>query len=249
MENALHAARAVDDGQYEPGGVELTAAGRLLIAAAVVGTATAGWLAFLHYEPVRAPVALVHPKVSHSAPGGVNDAVIGVAASGISSSSVAPAESGLSRLALVTEALQRERESYGARAAAWRLVAETNRQQIAALSSQLQAVESKVVAMEKAAPGSRAPREAVPDVAASTRAVHAAIDAAKTTAQVDVASLPVENISGQSLNVTALGNGVVQLGAQKLAVGELLTPGETIVAVDPVSRSIVTNRRILNVTN
>ncbi|RDU98764.1 hypothetical protein [Trinickia dinghuensis] len=255
MENTLQNAGAVDSGRRETNAVELTAAGRLLIAAAIAAAGFGGWRAYQHYGAFEAPMAVMHPTVVRSA--SVPRARAANAAAGAGTSSTASdagigstaSDSAVSKLAQVTDLLQQERAQRSTQAAAWRSVADTSRQQIAALSSQLQAVESKIDALEKAASASRASHEVVADVAASARAVRPALDAAKSTAQVDVASLPVETISAQSLNLTGLGNGVIQIGNQKLAVGQALAPGETIVAVDPVSRSIVTNRRILNVTN
>ncbi|WP_206956322.1 hypothetical protein [Trinickia acidisoli] len=237
MENTLQAAGAGDGGRRAASGVELTAAGRLLIAAAIAAAGFGAWHGYQHYSAANAPVAAARPNIAHLA----------LAAP----TSVASAESAsaASKLTQLTQVLQQERAERDTQAAAWRSVADTNRQQIAALSAQLQTVESKLGALEKAPPASRVPHEQIADVASSARAVHPALDAAKNTAQVDVASLPVETVSAQSLNLTGLGNGVIQLGNQKLAVGQSLQPGETIVAVDPVSRSIVTNRRILNVTN
>ncbi|PMS14636.1 hypothetical protein C0Z18_30790 [Trinickia dabaoshanensis] len=239
MENTLQSAGAVDGGPSGTSGVELTAAGRLLVVAAIAAAAFCGWLAYQRYDAAKASVApATRASAAHATPVAPN-----------SSATSGTNESTASKVAQLTEALQQERSLYGVRAGAWRSIADTSRQQIAALTSQLQAVESKIATLEKAAAVARVPHEAVSDVAASARAVHSALDAAKSTAQVDVASLPVENISAQSLNVTGLGNGVIQIGTRKLAVGQALTPGETIVAVDPVSRSIVTDRRILNVTN
>ncbi|WP_116138390.1 hypothetical protein [Trinickia diaoshuihuensis] len=243
MENTLQASGAAEGMRREAGGVELTAAGRLLIVALIAAVGFGCWLTYQRYDAGKAPGAPVRAGSAHtpsnpaiSAGGGTSGASIG-------------SESAVSKLAQLTDTLQQERAVRSAQETAWRAMADTSRQQLAVLSSQLQAVESKISALERTAPVPRAPREEVADIAASARAVRAAMESAKSTAQVDVASLPVETATAQSLNLTGLGNGVVQLGTQKLAVGQALTPGETIVAVDPVSRSIVTNRRILNVTN
>lgn len=254
MENTLQAAGAVQNERRETNGVELTSAGRLLFAAVIAATIFGGWAAYQRYDSAKAPVVPMRQSVAHPAPVFAADAASGAGGAGTSRVAGTAGESVESKLTHLIETLQQERAVHGAQAAAWRSVADTSRLQIAALASQLQAVESKITAMEKVAPAAAAaaahvPHEAVADVASSARAVHSALDVAKSTAQVDVGSLPVEAVSAQSLNLTGLGNGVIQLGTQKLAVGQALTPGETIVAVDPVSRSIVTNRRILNVAN
>lgn len=255
MENTLQAAGAIENGRRETNGVELTAAGRLLIAAVIAATIFGGWVAYQRYDSAKAPALPVRQSVAHPMAVAAADAASGAGVAGTSTAAGTGVEALESKLAHLTDTLQQERAMHSAQAAAWRSVADTSRLQIAALSSQLQAVESKITAMEKAAPAAlaapaaRAPHEAVADMASSARAVHPALEAAKSTAQVDVGSLPVEAVSAQSLNLTGLGNGVIQLGTQKLAVGQAFTSGETIVAVDPVSRSIVTNRRILNVTN
>lgn len=244
MENTLQATGTVEGARREVGGVELTAAGRLLIVAAIAAVAFGCWLAYQRYDDVdKAPKGPTRPSVMHSSPNAAANA--GSGSSGADMGSESPA----SKLARLTDTLQQERAVHSAQETAWRAVADTSRQQLVALSSRLQAVESKIAGFERDVPAARAPREAVAEMAANARAVRAALASAKSTAQVDVASLPVETVSAQSLNLTGLGNGVVQLGTQKLAVGQALTPGETIVAVDPLSRSIVTDRRILNVTN
>lgn len=227
MENTLQAARADDGGAQ---GVELTAAGRLLIAAVIAGAGLGAWRGYEHYAAAAIAAA---PRA--------------VAARVVSATPVAGAASVPQPM---TQALLQERAERRVQAAAWRTVADANRQQIAALAGQLQALESKIGALEKIPPAARASREAaLAGAALSARAVRPALDAARDVAQVDVSSLPVEAVSAQSLNLTGFGNGVIQIGNQKLAVGQAFQPGEMIVAVDPVSRSIVTNRRILNITN
>ncbi|WP_144153379.1 hypothetical protein [Paraburkholderia sp. BCC1885] len=237
MENALHAARTAS-GEADGRRVELTPSGWLAIALAIGGAAVSAWVGYQHFAaavPVRSPQVAVTAAQPQSV------AQAGSAATGMPS------------VALLTQALARERRERDIQNVAWRALNELSKQQIASLRSDLQALDGRIDVLGKTPPPAPAParagRSGVADVASGARALHAALDAAKASTDIDVASLPVETSSAQTLNVTGFGNGVVEIGDQKLTVGQPYQPGETIVAVDPVSRSIVTTRRIINVTN
>lgn len=159
----------------------------------------------------------------------------------------------------LADELVRERRAREIQASAWRAAADTNKQQLQAIADSLQSLEERVDVIQKAVASTpaaspqpaqvRAAREGVAQVVAASRSVHQALDTARAAANVDVASLPLQSIPAQAMNITGFGNGVVQIGGQNLSVGQSLQKGETIVAVDPESRSIVTNQRIISVTN
>lgn len=132
---------------------------------------------------------------------------------------------------------------------AGRALAEQNRQRIADLDSTLQVLDEKLSALEAQKPSNvtRAERE---QAAAALKTVHGVAAAVKEAATVDVSALPVETVSAGSIGIANLTKGAVFLaGGKQVAVGQPLRSGETVVAVDPESHAIVTNRRIINVTN
>jgi hypothetical protein len=239
MENALHVARPAG-GQADERRVELTASGRLVLILAIAGASIGAWAAYQHYgsaTPARVAQPAPHEQLAQQPAGALQAAP------------AAPAGASVPPAAQLTQVLLKERRDHEIQIAAWRALNEVTRQQIAGLQSGLQALDGKIDAIQKTPPPVRLVHAGAADAVSSARALHSTLDATKTAADIDVASLPVETVSAQTLNVTGFGNGVVEIGNQKLMVGQLYQPGETIVAVDPVSRSIVTNRRIINVSN
>ncbi|NIF40206.1 hypothetical protein F3J14_04660 [Burkholderia sp. Tr-862] len=212
--------------------VEMTALGKLVIALVAIGLAFAGWT-YYQGQPSRphGAVGASHPlmqPVTHE-----------MARPSQTSTGVPSSDQ-------VVQVLEKERHDRAVQVAAWRAVSESSRQQLADLASAMEVLDAKVAAIQKMpAP----PRPAKDEVAEGAKAVHKAADAAKATASIDVASLPIETVTAQAMGLTGFGKGVVGIGGQKLSVGQSLQQGETIVAIDPESRSIVTNRRIINVTN
>lgn len=235
MENALHAARA-GSGQADERRVELTASGWLVVIVAIAGASIGAWAAYQHYgsaASARFPQAAQHEQAAQqqgSAP------------------QTAPAGTSVPSVTQVTQVLVKERREHEIQIAAWRALNDVTKRQIASLQSSLQALDDRIDAVQKTSPP-RAVHAGVTDAASSARALHTTLDTTKAMTDIDVASLPVETVSAQTLNVMGFGNGVVEIGNQKLTVGQFYQPGETIVAIDPVSRSIVTNRRIINVSN
>lgn len=236
MENTLHAAGA-GSGQVDGRPIELTASGRFVLVLAIASAGFGAWAAYQRHavgEPARASHAASPQQVAlQQADGAVAQLP----------------QMNAPTVAQLTQELVKERSERNAQTAAWRALTEANRQQIASLNAGLQALDAKIDALQKTSQPLRSSRDGVVDAASSAKSLRKAVDAAKATAQVDVTSLPVETASAQSLNATGFGNGVVEIGGEKITVGQSFQPGETIVAIDPVSRSIVTNRRIINVTN
>lgn len=229
-ENALPG----DQAPALPGGskVEMTPLGKLVIALVAIGVGFAAWTYYQGQE------SRPHGVVGANHPG--MQPVAREAARSSQTPASAPSSDQVFRV------LEKERRDRAIQVAAWRAVSESSRQQVADLASAMEALDAKVAAIQKMpAP----PRPAKEEVAEGARAVHRAADAAKATASIDVASLPIETVAAQAMGLTGFGKGVVGIGGQKLSVGQSLQQGETIVAIDPESRSIVTNRRIINVTN
>ncbi|RKP47547.1 hypothetical protein [Trinickia fusca] len=257
MENTLQAARADGGAQFDGRRIELTASGKVVVMAVIAGAAFVGWSVYQRYGAAEpAAVSARHAVLAHEqrAAAPTNTAVVASEPehAGPSANTSSLASANAPSLAQMTQMLLKERADHNVQTAAWRTVNDANRQQLANLAASLQSLEAKVGALQRAAqatPAARVPREAVAEAAASAKNLSKAADTAKAATDVDVGSLPVESVSAQALGVGSFGNGVVEIGGQKLTAGQLFQAGETIVAIDPVSRSIVTNRRILNVTN
>ncbi|WP_157055883.1 hypothetical protein [Candidatus Burkholderia verschuerenii] len=230
MENTLPG----DQASVAPGGskVEMTPLGKLVMVLVAIGLAFAGWT----YYQGQASGAHTAAIGGHSVAQPVTHAVLRPP----QVSTAAPTAE------QVSQELSRERHERAIQVAAWRAVSEAGRQQLADLTSAMQSLDAKVDAIQKMP---TPPRPARDEIAEGAKAVHKAADVAKATASIDVASLPIETVTAQAMNLTGFGKGVVGIGNLKLSVGQSLQQGETIVAIDPESRSIVTNRRIINVTN
>lgn len=212
--------------------VEMTPLGKLVMVLVAIGLAFAGWT----YYQGQVSGAHVGAVSAHQAVQPVMHAV----------PRPSQASPGVPSVDQVSQELSRERHERAVQVAAWRAVSEASRQQLADLTSAMQSLDAKVDAIQKMPTPPRPTRD---EVAEGAKAVHRAADAAKATASIDVASLPIETVTAQAMNLTGFGKGVVGIGNQKLSVGQSLQQGETIVAIDPESRSIVTTRRIINVTN
>ncbi|WP_133118042.1 hypothetical protein [Burkholderia ubonensis] len=155
---------------------------------------------------------------------------------------------GVTAAPTVEQMLEKERRERAQQIVAWRAVSAASRERVAELEGVLQALNAKVDAIQKAP--AAVPMRAARDEAADTaRIARKSAEAAKAAVAIDVAALPIESVSAQAMNLTGFSRGVVVVGNQKLAVGQSLQQGESIIAIDPESRSIVTNRRIINVTN
>ncbi|NRF83768.1 hypothetical protein HQ619_07480 [Burkholderia gladioli] len=229
MENTVPADQALTQGGSK---VEMTPLGKLVMVLIAIGVAFVGWT-YYQGQSIGAHGSAIggHPAarpVTHAMP------------------RPSPASAASPTVDQVSQELSRERHERAVQIAAWRAVSEAGRQQLADLTAVMQTLDARVDAIQRMP---TPPRPARDEVAEGARAVHKAADAAKATASVDVASLPIETVTAQAMNLVGFGKGVVGIGNQKLSVGQSLQQGETIVAIDPESRSIVTNRRIINVTN
>lgn len=230
------------------GPVVMTVWGWFVVFAVVCGVGFFGYVGWQHFQPVNYLDGVVRavPRAA-AAPQIPEPATTPMPQAGTASAQQLSAE------------LVRERRGREIQASAWRAAADANKQQLQAIADSLQSLEERVDVIQKAVASTptvspqpaqvRAAREGVAQVAAASRSVHQALDTARAAANVDVTSLPLQSIPAQAMNITGFGNGVVQIGGQNLSVGQSLQKGETIVAVDPESHSIVTNQRIISVTN
>jgi len=240
------------DAGHASGQIVMTTRGWVILCALVCGLGIVGYKAWqgsrLGEVPGSAEQASpqARPEV-HGAP------------SGLQSAPAVQRQAGPASTQQLTADVIRESQAREIQVSAWRAAAAANRQQIQAIADSLQSLDERVDAIEKAAAAAPAAtlqpaqahttREGVTQVAAVSKSIHQALDTARATANLDVTSLPLQVIPAQTLNVTGFGNGVVQIGGQNLSVGQSLQKGETIMAVDPESHSIVTNQRIISVTN
>lgn len=212
-----------DAAESQPARLEMTPLGWLVAILLGVG---ASFIAWQHFREVKmsAPAAI---QLAPDAPRNV---------------------AGAPAVPAVAQMLERERRERAQQIVAWRAVSAASRERVAELEGVLQALNAKVEAIQKASAAVpvRASRDEVADMA---RMARKSAEVAKAAAAIDVASLPIESVSAQAMNMTGFSRGEVVIGNQKLAVGQSLQQGESIVAIDPESRSIVTNRRIINVTN
>jgi hypothetical protein len=232
--------------------IAMTPLGKLLIVLALLGGGILAWKfgpSFVHarVNSVHARTAPQASPVSQKLP--------------VPAVPVVPAVPALPDLSARSQTIQSVRASAGQTqrdhlvqiTVAARAVAEQNRQRIAELDASMHELDDKLSELQAhkatsvSRAVSRAPRE---EAAASAKTLHANVAAVKEAATVDVAALPVETVSAQSIGITNLTKGTVSLtDGQHVAVGQALRSGETVIAVDPESHAIVTNRRIINVTN
>jgi hypothetical protein len=249
MENTL-SPTAGDDS--EQGAVAMTPLGKVLVLLLLVGGGFSAWT----YGPnivhaVAEPVNVVRAHMQHAGPATAK--VSAQSAVSVEKPKAAqptptaqPAHAAPSAQAVAEQA---QRDHLMQISVAGRAVAEQNRQRITELDSTMQGLDAKLSALlaQKPTTVTRAARE---ELSTAVKTVHANVAAAKEAATVDVAALPVEAVSAHAFGITSLTKGAVSLaGGQQVAVGQALRSGETVVAVDPESHAIVTNRRIINVTN
>ncbi len=67
--------------------------------------------------------------------------------------------------------------------------------------------------------------------------------------KVDVSTLPVEFMTAEKSGISSFDSGSVVISGARHTVGKQLPSGELLVAVDPQSRTVVTDKRIVNVPN
>lgn len=86
------------------------------------------------------------------------------------------------------------------------------------------------------------------EVSASAQTARRTLAEAKVT-KVDVGALPVEFMTAEKSGISSFDSGSVVISGTRHTVGKHLPSGELLVAVDPQSRTVVTDKRIVNVPN
>ncbi|BDB30484.1 hypothetical protein Tamer19_42540 [Cupriavidus sp. TA19] len=86
------------------------------------------------------------------------------------------------------------------------------------------------------------------EISVSTQAARKTVATAKA-AKVDVSALPVDFMTVEKSGISVFDKESVVIAGARHAVGSRLPSGELLVAVDPQSRTVVTDKRIVNVPN
>lgn len=126
---------------------------------------------------------------------------------------------------------------------AWKAAFDEQGKRLADAEKALQDLDALIAAIPKNAPVK--PKE---DAVAASHAVRKNLEAAKAI-RVDVSALPIEFVTAEKSGISAFGKGAVSIGGEAMRVGSKLPSGEVLIAVDPESRTVVTDKRIVTVTN
>ncbi len=126
---------------------------------------------------------------------------------------------------------------------AWKAAFDEQSKRLADAEKALQDLDALIAAIPKNAPVK--PKE---DAAAASHVVRKNLEAAKAI-RVDVSALPIEFVTAEKSGISAFGKGTVSIGGEAMRVGSKLPSGEVLIAVDPESRTVVTDKRIVTVTN
>lgn len=139
--------------------------------------------------------------------------------------------------------LEKERKSRTTQASASKALAEELQRRISEFEERLKNLNARIAALPTTT--APAPRAAV---ITSSQDLQKAVTSAKASA-VDVTRLPIDFVTPQSSGISGFAKDGVNVGNQRIALGQKLPSGETVIAVDPETRTVVTEKRILNVTN
>ncbi|AMR78572.1 hypothetical protein [Cupriavidus nantongensis] len=96
-------------------------------------------------------------------------------------------------------------------------------------------------------PKATSPR-AKEEAAVSAQTARKTVAEAKVS-KVDVSALPVEFMTAEKSGISSFDSGSVVIAGTRHTVGAHLPSGELLVAVDPQTRTVVTDKRIVNVPN
>jgi len=226
------------------GKYEITALGWLLIA--LVGVT----IGFGAYTGSGSLIGMVSGKTSaHAAdrqPARVTHAPVPAAVAKASATlgvAVAPADKDQVTASLRAD-LEQERKNHLVQAGASKAVADELQRRLAEFDGRLKSLVDRMAALPAAS--SQSARAAV---VASAQEVQKSVNAAKAHAAIDLSSLPIDFVTSQSSGISGFDRDGIVVAGRKLGVGHKLQSGEAIVAIDAESRTVVTEKRILNVTN
>uniref|UniRef100_UPI003F49461C hypothetical protein n=1 Tax=Cupriavidus taiwanensis TaxID=164546 RepID=UPI003F49461C len=127
--------------------------------------------------------------------------------------------------------------------AALRATAEAQNVRLAEAERTLADLETLLASLSKATT-----QKGKEEISVSTQAATKTVATAKA-AKVDVSALPVEFMTAEKSGISAFDKESVVIAGARHAVGHRLPSGELLVAVDPQSRTVVTDKRIVNVPN
>lgn len=126
---------------------------------------------------------------------------------------------------------------------AWRAAFDEQGKRLADAEKTLQDLDALIAAMPKNAPVKQ--RE---EAVATSHTVRRNIDATKAV-RIDVSTLPIEFVTPEKSGINNFSRSSVSIGGDTMRVGMKLPSGEMLIAVDPESRTVVTDKRIVTVTN
>ncbi|TDF55105.1 hypothetical protein E1J61_36605 [Cupriavidus sp. L7L] len=127
--------------------------------------------------------------------------------------------------------------------AALRATAEAQNVRLAEAERTLADLETLLTSLPKATT-----QKAKEEISTSMQAARKTVATAKST-KVEVSALPVEFMTAEKSGISAFEKESVVIAGARHAVGARLPSGEVLVAVDPQSRTVVTDKRIVNVPN
>jgi hypothetical protein len=224
----------------QPSGVRMTPLGFLVLVLVLLG---AGYGSWRYISPTAFVAAPPVAQAARAQPAALPRSDRAPQAAAASESSTHPAKQAEQESRARISKAQSDQSIQNAVS---RALSAQAREQIADLDANVRALEDVVKGLPKTQePSVRAARTNALDTA---KMLHKKADDATATESVDVTTLPIETDSAASLNVTGFSKGGVVIGTQRLSVGQQISQGEVIVAIDPESHSIVTSRRIINVT-
>jgi len=126
---------------------------------------------------------------------------------------------------------------------AWKAAFDEQGRRLADAEKALQDLDALIAAIPKNV--SVKPKEEAVGV---SHVVRKNLEAAKAI-RVDISALPIEFVTAEKSGISAFGKGAVSIGGESIRIGSKLPSGEVLVAVDPESRTVVTDKRIVTVTN
>lgn len=217
----------------KPGGYEMTAAGKLLLVAGLILIGVAG---YLYIDSSGARLASPTGRALQQEPARAKPEPVTISDKRAASGAVGPGPKELSRDA--------HREATSAvMLAALRATAEAQNVRLAEAERTLADLETLLTSLPKATT-----QKAKEEISTSMQAARKTVATAKAT-KVEVSALPVEFMTAEKSGISAFEKESVVIAGARHAVGARLPSGEVLVAVDPQSRTVVTDKRIVNVPN
>lgn len=128
---------------------------------------------------------------------------------------------------------------------AWKAAFDEQARRIAEIEKALQSLDAAISAIPKTTVAPVKPKE---EAAAASHMIRKNVEETKAL-RVDVSALPIEFVNSEKSGISSFAKGSVTIGGQSTHVGSKLPSGEILIAVDPESRTVVTDKRIVTVAN